>query len=210
MKTPAPALFTPRVTRGEDGVYRWVYEVNLFTHPTYFFLVWKIFFCLFLGISAVVLLADLANWGARQALSNLPFLGYFLLGMTVVTALGYLLYAAVMGGKYVVEFEMDDKGVLHRQTAAQAKKAKRLSALTALGGLVSGRMTTVGVGMNARRTEMYTEFARVRKVKAYPRRRLIKVNGRLSRNQVYAPAEDFELVRQFIVSRCEKVRNISQ
>ena len=191
MKTPAPALFTPRVTRGEDGVYRWVYEVNLFTHPTYFFLVWKIFFCLFLGISAVVLLADLANWGARQALSNLPFLGYFLLGMTVVTALGYLLYAAVMGGKYVVEFEMDDKGVLHRQTAAQAKKAKRLSALTALGGLVSGRMTTVGVGMNARR-------------------RLIKVNGRLSRNQVYAPAEDFELVRQFIVSRCEKARNISQ
>ena len=43
MQTPAPALFTPRVTRGEDGVYRWVYEVNLFTHPTYFFLVWKIF-----------------------------------------------------------------------------------------------------------------------------------------------------------------------
>ena len=31
--------------------------------------------------------------------------------MTAITIIGYLLYAAIMGGKYIVEFEMDENGI---------------------------------------------------------------------------------------------------
>ncbi|MBR1842010.1 MAG: hypothetical protein IJ788_01920 [Oscillospiraceae bacterium] len=195
-----------RVTLGDDGKYRWVYEINLFKDLRFFVLVWKIFFFLFLGVSAVVLISDAAKWGADKAAENLPFLGYFFLGMTAVVGLGYLLYAAIMGGKYIVEFEMDEKGVLHNQTAFQAKKAKKLARATMIAGAASGRIGTVGAGMNAQRTEMYSDFSKVRKIKAYPRRNLIKVNERLEHNQVYAAKEDFEFVKNYIASRCINIK----
>ena len=191
-----------RVTLGDDGKYRWTYEMSLFKNPTIFLLVWKIFFFIFLGVFAVVNISDFIKWGPEKALENLPVLGYLLLGMTAVVGLGYLIYAAIMGGKYIVEFEMDEKGITHKQTASQAKKAKKIGRVTMMAGAASGRIGNVGAGMNAQRTEMYTEFTKVRKVKAYPRLDLIKVNERLEHNQVYAAKEDFEFVKNYIASRC--------
>ena len=195
-----------RVTLGDDGKYRWTYEMSLFKNPTIFLLIWKIFFFLFLGVSAVVLISDAAKWGADKAAENLPILGYLLLGMTAVVGLGYLIYAAIMGGKYIVEFEMDEKGVNHKQIASQAKKAKKIGRVTMMAGAASGRIGTVGAGMNAQRTEMYSDFTKVRKIKAYPRRDLIKVNERLEHNQVYAAKEDFEFVKNYIASRCVNIK----
>jgi len=194
-----------RVTLCDDGKYRWTYEMSLFKNPTIFLLIWKIFFFIFLGVFAVVNISDFIKWGPEKALENLPVLGYLLLGMTAVVGLGYLVYAAIMGGKYVVEFEMDEKGVNHRQIASQAEKAKKLGRATAIAGAASGRIGAAGAGINAQRTEMYSEFAKVRKVRAYPRRGLIKVNELLGHNQVYAAKEDFEFVKDYIVSRCGSV-----
>ena len=196
-----------RVTLCADGKYRWTYEMSLFKNPTIFLLIWKIFFFIFLGVIAVVTISDFIKWGPEKALENLPVLGYLLLGMTAVVGLGYLIYAAIMGGKYIVEFEMDEKGVLHKQTASQAKKAKKLARATMAAGAAAGRIGTVGAGMNAQRTEMYSEFAKVRKVKAYPRRGLIKVNTRFEHNQVYAAKEDFAFVKNYIVSRCRNTKH---
>ena len=36
-----------RVTLGNDGKYRWTYEMSLFKNPTIFLLIWKIFFFIF-------------------------------------------------------------------------------------------------------------------------------------------------------------------
>ena len=198
-----------RVTRCDDGKYRWVYEVNLFTDPTIFLLVWKIFFFIFLGVFGVIMISDAVQWSdfyPDRLLYDLKFLGYFLFGMTTVVGIACLIYAAVMGGKYCVLFEMDEKGVNHQQTPRQAKKARKLAAVTALAGAASGNLTAAGVGMNAARTEMYSEFSKVRKVKAYPRRHLIKVNGLLEHNQVYAAKEDFAFVRDYIVSHCGNLK----
>ena len=195
-----------RVTLGDDGKYRWTYEMSLFKNPTIFLLIWKIFFFIFLGVFAVVNVSDFIKWGPEKALENLPVLGYLLLGMTAVVGLGYLIYAAIMGGKYIVEFEMDEKGVNHKQIASQAKKAKKIGRVTMMAGAASGRIGTVGAGMNAQRTEMYSDFSKVRKVKVYPYRNLIKVNERFGHNQVYAAKEDFEFVKSYIVSRCVNIK----
>ena len=202
------SVVTDRVTLCEDGKYRWRYDVNLFKNPTIFWLVWKILFCIFVAIFGFVIIADIVNWGfsAESVLNNLKFLLYFVIGMTVISALGYLIYAAVMGGKYCVVFEMDEVGINHRQTDAQAKKARKLGAITALGGAATGSLSTTGVGINATRTEMYSEFARVKKVKPVSRKNTIKVNGTLSHNQVYTVPEDFEFVNNYIVSHCENLK----
>ena len=199
-------MINTRVTLCNDGKYRWTYEMSLFKNPTIFLLIWKIFFFIFLGVFAVVNISDFIKWGPEKALENLPVLGYLLLGMTAVVGLGYLIYAAIMGGKYIVEFEMDEKGITHKQTASQAKKTKKIGRVTMMAGAAAGRIGTVGAGMNAQRTEMYSDFSKVRKIKAYPRRDLIKVNERLGHNQVYAAKEDFEFVKNYIASRCVNIK----
>lgn len=196
------------ITLCKDGKYRWIYELHLFKTPIIFMLVWKILFFIFLMIFAFVFIADFVSWGftAERIKESLRFSGFFLLGMTVVTALGYSVYAALMGGKYCVMFEMDEKGINHKQIPAQAKKAKKIAGVTALAGAASGRLTTVGAGINSARTEMYSDFSRVRKVKAFHALNLIKVNGRLSRNQIYASKEDFEFVKKYIKERCMNIQ----
>ncbi len=199
-------LLSRRPTRGGDGKIRWVYEMSLYKNPTVFLLVWKIFFFILVGIFAVTMIADAIEWSdffPDRFLNDLKFLAWFLLGMTVVVGLGYLLYAVIMGGKYIVEFEMDERGVLHRQTAAQAQKAKTLGQAAMISARSPGAFSA---GMSAQRTEMYSEFAKVRRVKAYPRRHLIKVNELLGHNQVYVPAEDFAFVYEFIVAHCPNLK----
>jgi hypothetical protein len=198
-----------RARRGSDGKFRWIYEMNLFTELTVFFLVWKIFFFILIGIFAVTTVVDMIEWVnyfPERFLDSLRVFGWFLLGMTVVVTLGYLLYAAIMGGKYVVKFELDEAGVLHQQIESQAKKAKRIGQATALLGAARGSMTTVGVGLTSQRSEMYSDFSRVRRVKTYKRRRLIKVNGVLQHNQVLTHPDDFDFVADFIRAHCPNLK----
>ncbi len=189
-----------------DGKYRWTYDMSLYRNPSLFLLVWKTLFFIVLAIFGCVMVADVISWGTRNLFSNLTFLFFFLVGMTVVVGLGYLLYAAVMGGKYRVLFEMDEAGINHMQVPEQAKKARAISAFTVAAGLFSKRLTTVGVGINAARTQMYSDFSKVRTVKAYPHSHTIKVGGLLSHNQVYAAAEDFDFVLDYILSNCPNLK----
>ncbi len=193
----------------DDGVYRWRYDLNLFKTVRIFFLLWKILFFIIIAIFSVALICDAVRFDdfyPDRLMYNLRFFGYFIIGMTVISVLGYLIYAIIMGGKYCVIFEMDEKGINHKQIPAQAEKAKKIAGATMLAGAASGRLSTVGVGMSASRTEMYTEFSRVKKIKAYPSKNLIKVNEKLSHNQVYTKKEDFEFVKDFIVSHCENLK----
>lgn len=202
-----PTPVGEEIMRNQLGQYQWVYEMSLLKNPTIFFLVWKIFFWILIGIFGFTMLFDLIQgWGGEQLLGSLRMLGYFLIGMTVLVGLGYLIYAAIMGWKYIVRFTMDEEGVNHEQIPAQAVKAQKIGMITTAMGAMTGNFTTMGVGMNAQRSEMYTAFARVRKVKLYPRRGLIKLNGILQHNQVYVTKGDYEFVRDYILARCVNVR----
>ena len=198
-----------RVTLCEDGKYRWTQSLNLFKDLSVFFLVWKILFFIFLGFFAVIMIVDASNFEdfyPQRLITDLKFSGYFIIGMTAVSLLGYLIYGGIMGGKYTVEFTMDEKGILHSQIPEQAKKVKKIGAITAALGAPSGNFSAAGVGMNAQRTEMYSDFSKVRKVKCRRRKNLIKVNGVLNRNRVYTAKEDFDFVKNYIISHCDNIR----
>ena len=206
---PAPDIDPQRVTLCPDGKYRWSYEMSLFKNPSIFLLIWKIFFFIILGIFAFVTVIDVVKGAGDRgaaALNDLKMFGIFLGGMTVLVGVSYLIYAAIMGGKYAVDFEMDEKGVNHAQTPAQARKARKLGQLTMAAGAARGSFATVGLGVGVQSAERYSDFSKVRKVKAYPRRSIIKVNSPFNHNQVYARPEDFDFVRGFIVSHCPNVK----
>ena len=171
------------ITLYEDGKYRWVYEMSLFKNPTIFWLIWKIFFFIILGL--IIFASVLGTFD--NILDCLKSFGYFIGGMTILLGVGYLIYALIMGGKYIVIFEMDEEGVNHKQCSQQAEKVEKLEALAML-----SRYDVLI------RTEMYSEFSKVREVKAYPKTNVIKVNGLLEHNQVYAEKEDFDFVLNFI------------
>jgi hypothetical protein len=121
-------------------------------------------------------------------------------GFMVLCLISYYIYALIMGGKYCVLFEMNEKGVLHKQMPKQAKKAELIGAITALAGVMSRNITTTAVGLNAAgRTEMYSTFASVKTVESLPKRNTIKVNETLNHNQVYVSAADYDFVLRYIL-----------
>lgn len=196
-------MVTQNIAYCADGKYRWIYELSILRNPTIFLLVWKIFSFIILGIFAFVFIIDLigGDMDGESFLESLKIFGIFFIGMTVLVAVSVLVYAAIMGGKYCVMFEMDENGILHKQLPKQVKKAQAIGLITALMGAASGNLTTVGIGLNASaNTEMYSEFAKVRAVKPYPRRSLIKVNETFFKNQVYADKADFSFVLDYIRS----------
>ncbi|MBP5230311.1 MAG: zinc ribbon domain-containing protein [Clostridia bacterium] len=191
-----------------DGKYRWMYEVNLFRNPTVMILLLKVFAPVMLGIFLFALLADACNGDldGEAFLGALKVFGICSAVMAALIAIGYVVYALIMGGKYIVIFEMDENGILHRQLPKQAKKAEAIGLLTAMVGLATGKISTVAVGLNSTRTEMYSEFSKVRKIKPGRRSNVIKVNGLLEHNQVYASREDFDFVLQYIESAVAKAK----
>jgi hypothetical protein len=199
---------TSRVQLCQDGKYRWIYELNMYKNPSIIFVVFKIFGYIFLIAWAIMIIADLFRGeGWDMFWDNTKMMLIFCAVFSVLTILAYLLVAASYGGKYIVLFEMDEKGVLHRQIKSQVKKAQVMGWLTVLAGVRAGNLTTVGVGLNsATKTSSYSSFDHVRNVKAYRNRNLIKVNELLEKNQVYATDEDFDFVYDYIRSHCPNVK----
>ena len=189
------------ITKTKEGTFRWVYEVNLYKNPTIIILVGKIL-AISLGIVFLFLVGLLAIEGdlSFEELGNLLLMfGGIAAVLFVISIIGYLIYAAVMGGRYCVLFEMDEEGVTHTQLASQVKKAKVLSVLVALAGAAAGRPSVAGSGILAgSRFSLRSTWRSVKTVEPIPSRNVIKVGERLDQNQVYVENEDFDFVLGFI------------
>lgn len=190
-----------RVTQGKDGKYRWLYELSLYTNPTILLLVTKIMAWVCVGIWGFLVLIELFDGPTLKGILDITttFI-YILLLMMALCLIGYYVYALIVGGKYIVVFEMDEKGVMHKQMPPGAKKAKVIGHLTALAGAATGNPTMVSSGVSvAARNRMYSDFASVKSVEPFPRRHLIKVNAPFNYNQVYVCPDDFDFVLNFIL-----------
>ena len=84
----------------------------------------------------------------------------------------------------------------------QFDKAKALGFLTVAAGIASGKLSTIGAGLNsATRDSLSTDFDKVKKVKLSKFRNTIYVNAPLSHNQVYVRPEDLDFVLNYISER---------
>ena len=195
------------IRHGKDGVYRWVYEFNLYRNPTILFTILKIFFVI-IAIGIVIMLASMLNdyaHGYTQAddiLESVRFGILFMLFWMVLCVVGYLIYAAMNGGKYCVMFEMDENGVTHRQFAKHVEKAQVVGLVNVLAGIATKSPTQVGIGLSSARSTLASSFDSVKTVQGIRRRQVIKVNEPMAKNQVYVVPEDYDFVLEFIRNHC--------
>ena len=205
VKEKAPGL--KQIELCADGKYRWIYEFNMLKNPTIFFTVLNVFGVAILIEMIIIIIIGLVNGDVLESLKLAGQVAGVMLGIFIVLSIpAYLIVAARYNWKYVVLFEMDHEGIMHRQMKDQVKKAQAMGWITALAGLVAGRPSTVGAGiLSATKTSSYSTFSVVRSVKPYRRRHVIKVNEPFCLNQVYVD-EDFDFVLDFIRSHCPKAK----
>lgn len=197
------------IVKDENGVYRWVYEFNLYKNPTILFTVLEIFLGIIaigLVIMLVGLIPDLVKGYADSSdvAETLRFGGVFIALFIVLTIVGYLVYALMQGGKYCVVFTMDEDGITHKQLPRQYERAQVVGALNMLAGLASGNAAQTGLGIvTSTRDSITSTFEAVRSVKGFRALRVIKVGEPLAKNQVYVvDAEDYDFVFGFIRDHC--------
>ena len=179
--------------------FTWSYEMSLFKNPTIFITVAKaLLLTVIITTVFISLITMIADGFSLDGLKFTLQLGGILLGIFAgLLIIGYLVYAAVMGGKYAVDFTMDEKKLIHAQAESQAKKAKKIGTAAVVAGVLTGRPSTVGAGLTSTRTVSTTEFSDVKKVIVNRRRSTIKLKE-IGSNHVYADGDDFDFVKEFI------------
>ncbi len=197
-----------RVALCEDGKYRWTYPLDMLKNPSILFVLLKIFGIL-LSIPLLIALISAAANNDWQKIWD-SFLKIWLIVMVVffvIIVISYLIVVWMNGGKYVVNFTMDEKRLIHEQVPVQYDRARKVGLLAALVGIFAKRPAAAGAGaLAASRDTSISVFDKVRRVKPRRGQNLIKVNQSLERNQVYVPDEDFDFVLDFIRKHCPNAK----
>lgn len=185
-----------------DGVYRWVCERPMLKSFFLLFEIWRVIIFSAALIIVVTAVIDLLSGNGLNGVTSAVGMGLLVLAILMVLSLpAYWIAAKANNGNYTVLFEMDEEGIDHTQI--KTDKAKALEALTVLMGKRTGNRTTAGAGMlSAAGTSLYTRFSAVRKIQADASKCLIRLKGKLIRNQVYTDPEHYDFVLDYITSRC--------
>ena len=197
-----------RVALCEDGKYRWTYPLDMLKNPSILFVLLKIFGIL-LSIPLLIALISAAANNDWQKIWD-GFIKIWLIVMVVffvIILISYLIVVWMNGGKYVVNFTMDEKRLIHEQVPVQYDRARKVGLLAVLMGIFAKRPVAAGAGaLAASRDTSVSVFDKVRRIKPRRGQNLIKVNQSLERNQVYVPDEDFDFVLDFIRKHCPNAK----
>lgn len=197
-----------RVALCEDGKYRWTYPLDMLKNPSILFVLLKIFGIL-LSIPLLIALISAAANNDWQKIWD-GFIKIWLIVMVVffvIILISYLIVVWMNGGKYVVNFTMDEKRLIHEQVPVQYDRVRKVGILAAIVGIFAKRPVAAGAGaLAASRNTSVSVFDKVRRVKPRRGQNLIKVNQSLERNQVYVPDEDFDFVLDFIRKHCPNAK----
>ncbi len=203
MMTSLAETLPPGVIPCGDGKLRWSYTLNLWRQPIMLYTA--------LGATSGVaasfgLLVCFVRMGMDGFASGIGFLWRYLLiaaaAVLLIMGLSYLILCLLYKGKYTMQFEMDEAGILHTEALGQQKKSRRLgvsAAIVCTATGYSGAMGLVAAGQG-----FYSRFAQVRVVKAVKKQNLIRLSGGFAPNRIYASPEQFDFVWQCIIIRSPK------
>ena len=186
-----------------DGKYRWIYEFKMLKNPVILLTIWKMFLYILLGMWVVFGLFRLRYDSFPEAMKNqLLDLSLPAAILLVLSVVAYLILAGIYGWTYCVLFEMDNEGIRHVQMEKQVKKAEALSFITVMMGIAANNPTAIGAGiLSSSKSESYSEFSKVKKVKYLPALNTIKLSSPFNHNQIYADGENYQFVKKYIEER---------
>ena len=190
----------------KEGKYSWVYELNMLKSFFLLFEVWKVLAMAGAIVGIFIALIGLIEGNGMDAVVYSVEMIALVLGILFVLSLpAYYIVTKANNGKYTVLFEMDEEGLDHTQI--KTDMAKALDILTIGVGLAGGNRGAVSAGMlSATGGSLHSNFSKVVKVAAYPDKHLIRVNGKLIHNMVYADETHFDWVFGYIAEHCPKAK----
>ncbi len=137
---------------------------------------------------------------------------YTLYGLALIAALlffSWLFIMLVYRGRYEAEFVLNEKGVLCRTQAKQAKQNRIVSSFAVGLGLLSGTPAAAGAGMLAQsRQEVFLQWNRITKVKYKPKSRTILLQGGFpAQIALFCRDENYHQIRQTVRLRTSGLRD---
>lgn len=195
------------IKRLPDGSYQWEYGMSMFRNATIITSVIKALCATLLVMFLILGIPMGCTDGWDGIVTTLTGVGIVAGIFVVLMPFAYLLLAAIYGGKYQVQFTMDEHQVLHQQMAEQHKRVRKMAFFGMLLGLFTknrgGFSTSV---MVATKPASVSEWSKVISVKPDRKHHVIYVNEKFEKNQVYAADEDFDFVYGYIMEHCKHIK----
>ncbi|MBR1760875.1 MAG: zinc ribbon domain-containing protein [Schwartzia sp.] len=192
----------PGIERLEDGTLCWTYFQSLWSNPTILYTVLKVMMIAVLLVTLLIGVLSVMEGGFDLG-EILMIGGGLAVGMTVLSLIGYAVYAAVSGGEYGMLFFMNDTIIVHMAMPKEAKRGNRVSDIAVIVGALAGNLTLAGMGLaNRGRNAMESNFAEVKSIVQDRAHDLIKVRSGFEFNQIYASPAQYDFVLAHIASHC--------
>ena len=198
-------LYTDRVIQGADGVYRWLYDMDMWHNHYLRNLMLKLMGLIFGAICVFMVVLLSINEGFSLVLTVI-FLVIFAT-VLLLTLIGYWIAALCMKGHYRLCFDMYEDGIVLVRSASAKKAGKAVSAVSAAAAVASvatGNIPQAAMlGANAVNSSMNAveSFSAVHKITETPKYDAINLIGIMHAFQVWIPEEDYAFVRSFIYER---------
>ena len=201
--------FTSRVTLDEDGAYRWYYDLDMYRNRYLLSALLKVSGAICAGIYfLLVLLIDDRGplvtgepWESLRepVLLLLPFLGVMLL-----VVLGYYLAAVIKHGGYRLQFEMTEERIRLVRKASTQEFMNTAADIMSLLNTQKGRALQNAAGSGN------TKFSDVRGVTENRKHDAINLREPMGANQIMIHEEDYEFVRDFILSHVPEETRVKE
>ena len=185
----------------DDGTYNWIYCMKLLQNLSMFKFVMKIMVIIFASLIVILLVL---TGGSDDMLQLLGIFALCFAAVFLIVLFSFWLIDKLYKGRYMLIYEMNDRGLTFSQTTDQAEITRTIAAasaaVSAAGGNVGGVIS--GSGMALRPNSFHAEFAKVRSVKGRRKENLIWVNTFMQYLQVYVPDDAYDFVWDYITARC--------
>ena len=104
--------FTAKVTQGDDGVYRWYYDLDMYENKSMLYMLEKINLLIFLVVPICGALFIMAVKGDAAFARGIVLIGLALGAlMALLYPIGYYIAAGVKRGNYRIHFAMREDGI---------------------------------------------------------------------------------------------------
>lgn len=179
-------IYPKRVTRFEDGSYRWSYDVNLKTDPT----LWHILLLIPAGCAVVFILTErIANRGRPIPLSGLPVLLGVLALVTALIWVVYRIFRAALHDRYTLGYAMDEKAIVMVYTPGMQRYMR---AVGAVGQAIRAPAQYVSSQPDA------IPLRKIRSLREYPERNMISIRSGITFLQIWVPGEDYAWLTAYL------------
>lgn len=193
---------TARVTQGEDGVYRWYYDMDLYQNKSMLYTLEKVNLFLFLGVSIGGSLLIRAVEGDAAFARGILWIGLALGAlMAFLYWIGFYIFAGIKQGNYRIHFAMREDGIElvwpDRLKEGFALGEKVMSAT----GSAIGSRSVRGRSRPSLEEVSNVSFSQVIRCRSYPKWNMIDLSVPAGKFQVYVGSDDFAWAEAYIHER---------